>query len=361
MKLFKCQSCGNLVYFENTTCEMCSHRLGFLPGAQIITALEPLDEGWTALEPPGGTFRQCDNAQYEVCNWLIGGDQPAGRLCVACEHNHTIPDVNEPEHFAAWRKIEIAKHQLFYQLLRLDLPMPTRDENPEGGLAFDFLAEPADPKAPHVMTGHDNGLITLALKEADDIERTKLREAMGEPYRTLLGHFRHEIGHFYWDQLVRDGGQLAACRAVFGDDSLDYEAALKKHYAEGVPANWQEHFISAYATTHPWEDFAETWAHYLHIVDTLETARAFGIRVRPRVTDDPELMAEIDFDAYHAKDARTLVDNWLPLTFAVNSLNRSMGQPDLYPFILSEPVVAKLEFIHQLVQGKLPVAQKAAA
>ena len=360
MKLFKCQSCGNLVYFDNTTCEVCSHRLGFIPERTTISALEPLDEGWSALETPGQNWRQCDNAQYGVCNWLIP-EGSAARLCLACMHNHIIPDVDRHESFAAWQKIEVAKHQLFYQLLRLGLPTPTRIDDPVGGLAFDFLAEPEDASQPHVMTGHNNGLITLALREADDAERIRLRDAMGEPYRTLLGHFRHETGHFYWNLLVRDGGRLDACRAVFGDDSQDYAAALRRHYAEGVPPDWQGRFVSAYATTHPWEDFAETWAHYLHIVDTLETARAFGIRVRPRVTDDPELMAEIDFDAYHAGDARTLVDNWLPLTFAVNSLNRSMGQPDLYPFILSAPVVEKLEFIHRLVQGTLPAEQRQAA
>ena len=178
-----------------------------------------------------------------------------------------------------WRKLEAAKHRLFYTLLRLNLPIETRNENPEG-LAFDFLADQPAQSGPKVMTGHDNGLITIALAEADDAERERRRTAMGEPYRTLLGHFRHEVGHYYWDRLVRDEGRLDPCRAVFGDDSQDYEQALQRHYAEGAPANWQENFVSAYATTHPWEDFAETWAHYLHIVDTLEMAGAFGVQRR---------------------------------------------------------------------------------
>jgi hypothetical protein len=216
-------------------------------------------------------------------------------------------------------------------------------------LVFDFLAE--DPGTPKVLTGHENGLITLNINEADDAQREKIRKQMGEPYRTLLGHFRHEVGHYFWDVLVRDGGHLAECREVFGDETADYNDALKVHYAEGPMANWQEHFISAYATSHPWEDFAETWAHYLHIVDTLETAHAFGMRIRPRVVKSPELQAVMDFDPYQARDFDTIIEAWLPLTFAMNSLSRSMGQADLYPFILSSDAIRKLGFIHKLVHA----------
>ncbi len=203
------------------------------------------------------------------------------------------------------------------------------------------------------MTGHDNGLITIALAEADDAEREKRRAAMGEPYRTLLGHFRHEVGHYYWDRLVRDGGRLDACRAVFGDDSQDYDQALQRHYAEGAPANWQENYVHQRLCDHaPWEDFAETWAHYLHIVDTLEMAGAFGVRVDPSSTTDGELEASVDFDPYKAGDVQQLIDAWLPLTFALNSLNRGMGQADLYPFVLSPAVIEKLGFIHHLVHAR---------
>jgi hypothetical protein len=211
-----------------------------------------------------------------------------------------------------------------------------------------------------VLTGHDEGVITLALSEADDAERERRRTAMGEPYRTLLGHVRHETGHHYWDLLVRDAGRLEECRAVFGDDSQDYNAALQAHYANGAPANWREGFVSAYATAHPWEDFAETWAHYLHIIDTLEMAGAFGIKLRPQVSDNGSvgevaaaqvLAAEVDFDPYAAASVETLIDAWLPLTYAMNSLNRCMGAADLYPFVLSEPAIAKLGFVHRLVRG----------
>ena len=171
------------------------------------------------------------------------------------------------------------------------------------------------------MTGHDNGLVTIALAEADDAERERRRAAMGEPYRTLLGHFRHEVGHYYWDRLVRDEGRLDQCRAVFGDDSQDYEQALQRHYNEGAPANWQENYVSAYATTHPWEDFAETWAHYLHIVDTLEMAGSFGVSVDPKLDHSGELEGEVDFNVYKVGNPQQLVDVWLPLTFALNSLS----------------------------------------
>jgi hypothetical protein len=202
------------------------------------------------------------------------------------------------------------------------------------------------------MTGHDNGLITLAVREADDVVREKVRSEMGEPYRTLLGHFRHESGHYFWDRLVAtDPARLEACRGLFGDDQADYGEALKKHYGEGAPANWQNDFVSMYATMHPWEDFAETWAHYLHIVDTLETAAAFGIKVKPRRARGA-LAASVDFDPYRASNMDMLINAWLPVEFATNSMNRSMGQMDLYPFVLSPKVIEKLGFIHALTHAE---------
>jgi hypothetical protein len=183
---------------------------------------------------------------------------------------------------------------------------------------------------------------------------------MGEPYRTLLGHFRHEIGHYFWDRLI--GGnqkKRAAFRACFGDERADYAAALARHYAQGAPPGWQDEFVSAYAASHPWEDFAETCAHYLHIVDTLETARAFGVRIAPRVARG-ELLAVVDFDSHNAGSITQLIDAWLPIAFAVNSLNRSMGQPDLYPFVLAPRTIEKLGFIHVLTH-KTPARKQAAA
>ena len=348
MKLFTCQHCAQLLFFENHRCEKCGHTLGYLPETSTLSALEPEGEAWRALASETGRFRLCANAEHGACNWLVPADS-GDALCAACRHNRTIPDLSKPENLELWRKLEVAKHRLFYTLIRLNLPLVTRQEDPEHGLAFDFLEDPPAATGPKVLTGHDNGVITVALKEADDAEREKMRAEMGEPYRTLLGHFRHEVGHHFWDVLVRDGGQLEACRAIFGDDSQDYGEALKRHYAEGAPANWPENFISAYATSHPWEDFAETWAHYLHIIDTVETASTYGLRIDPRADKTGALEARIDFDPHAAPDIEAIMDAWMPLTFAMNSLNRSMGLVDAYPFVISPAVIKKLGFIHQLV------------
>ncbi|MDB5379638.1 MAG: putative cytosolic protein [Rubritepida sp.] len=354
MRLYKCQNCGQVLHFENTLCVKCQATLGYLPEANVLSALDPAEQqgDFTAKAQPG-TYRFCDNVVNGACNWLVPAEGPQ-RFCLACRHNRTIPDLSDPVNGERWQKIEVAKRRAFYSFIRLGLPLANREEDPQG-LAFDFLAD-APEVGTQVMTGHDEGLITLALIEADDAERVKRRSAMGEPYRTLLGHFRHESGHYFWDRLVRDGGRLEDCRAVFGDDSQDYEAALQHHYDQGPPADWQEHFVSAYATAHPWEDFAETWAHYLHIVDTLEMARSLGMEIAPRADQTGDLSTEVAFDPYRSTDIEALMDAWVPLTVAVNSLNRSMGIPDLYPFVLSPAVVAKLGFIQSLTHGGVPRA-----
>jgi hypothetical protein len=360
MKLFKCQHCEQLLYFENTVCERCSHRLGFIPDIMNLSALEQKGDAWRTLAVDKKVYRFCANAEFNVCNWMIEAGSPDA-YCTACRHNRTIPDTGVQENLIAWQKIEVAKHRLFYTLMKLNLPLDERNENGGERLAFDFLASPPHVGGPRVMTGHDNGLITLALEEADDAEREKRRTTMHEPYRTLLGHFRHEVGHYFWDLLVRDGGLVEDCRKIFGDEREDYGAALQAYYANGAPPNWQDNFISAYATSHPWEDFAETWAHYLHIVDTLEMARAFGMYVHPRLARPGELDAQVDFDPYTVRDPMPLIETWIPFSNALNSLNRTMGLMDIYPFILSPPVVEKLSAIHDLIHGnKLPVREEKA-
>ena len=355
MKLFECQNCHQPLYFENTLCERCGHRLGYLPDVGTLSALDPTDHDgvWSALATSEPLYKFCANADLDACNWMLPADS-ADTHCAACRHNRTIPDLSDTANLTRWRKLELAKHHLFYTLTNLKLPLQSRIDNPEEGLAFDFLTDTvaADGTVTPVLTGHANGLITINVAEADDAEREKRRTEMGEPYRTLLGHFRHESGHYIWDRLVRDDpALLERFRALVGDERQDYGEALKRHYADGAPADWQANFVSTYATAHPWEDFAETWAHYLHIVDTLETARAFGLRVRPRITEGAELEAEVDFNPHKARRIEDLIDLWLPLTYAVNSLNRSMGQPDLYPFILSAAVIEKLGFMNGMVRG----------
>jgi hypothetical protein len=345
MKLFVCESCSNLVYFENRSCESCGSKLGYDPMSNEMRASRTGNNG-VASDRPEGQLRFCRNAEYDACNWLVEPDS-SDDLCACCRHNRTIPDLTDNLNLARWQKLELAKHHLFYGLLRLRLPVETRQENPEFGLAFDILV--GSPEGV-VLTGHQDGVITLNLAEADDAIREKLRTDLGEPYRTLLGHFRHEIGHYYWDRLVRDGGRLDAFRTCFGDERLDYDQALKTYYTEGPPPDWREQFVSAYASAHPWEDFAETWAHYLHIVDTLEMAGSFGMRVDPVVTEDLAYSAEVDPDPRAADDIDALIRRWLPIAGAVNSINRCMGQPDLYPFVLTSAVIRKLGFVNELIR-----------
>jgi hypothetical protein len=352
MKLFKCDHCKQLLHFENQRCENCSHRLGYLPESSTLSALEPRGNLWRALASPARRrYRFCENAEPSGCNWLVAADSPE-TFCTACRHNRTIPDLTVTENLTRWRKLEFAKRRMFYSLIRLGLPLANRVDDPAEGLVFDFLAETPALGAREVVTGHDHGLITINLKEADDAEREKLRNAMGETYRTLLGHFRHEIGHYFWDRLVRDGGKVERFRQVFGDERRDYGEALQAHYAAGPPPDWPAHYITHYASAHPWEDFAETWAHYLHIVDTLEMACAFRLRVQSATGSRADLRATLNFDPYQAADVDNLIQAWLPLAIAVNGINRCMGEPDLYPFILSPAVIPKLSFIHELVHDK---------
>lgn len=294
----------------------------------------------------------CANyAQHAVCNWMVhaADDRP---FCPACRLNRTIPDLAVEGNIDLWRSLETEKHRLIYSLLRLGLPVVGQDEDP-GGLAFDFLTDTESPFSERgkVLTGHADGLITINIKEADPAERERMRGKLNEPYRTTLGHFRHESGHYYWNRLIRGTPWLEECRRLFGDDTLDYGEALERHYRNGAPAGWQERFISSYATMHPWEDWAETWAHYLHIVDTLETAWQFGIGSRPKVGDDAREAVRHDLDPYREANINTLVDHWLPLTFALNSLNRSVGHAHAYPFVLSPVAIEKLGFVHRVVRG----------
>jgi hypothetical protein len=346
MRLFKCQACGQAIYFENRFCGSCGHALGYLPITGELAALEPEGDHFAALTRKRPMVRYCENIEYDGCNWLVAADGEA-QFCLACRHNHTIPDLSIDENLFRWQKMEVAKHRLFYTLIALKLPLKNLTDDPEHGLAFDFPTD--DPEQASILTGHDSGLITINLNEADDAYRENLRHSMGEPYRTLLGHFRHEVGHYFWDLLVRDAGRLDECRAVFGDEREDYAAALERHYAQGAPPDWQGNFISAYATAHPWEDFAESWAHYMHIVDTLETAGSFGLRLNPMATKNKALRANLDLDPHHAASVTPLIEAWLPLTFALNNLNRSMGYSDMYPFILSEPVIRKMQYIHEII------------
>lgn len=341
MRVYTCDHCRNPLYFENSQCLHCGRAVGFDPVTSSIMTLAGADG-----RPTGqGGYRYCKNAEFGTCNWLLPASS-ASSFCLACGLNRVIPALNSDTNRQRWKNLEVAKHRLIYSLLQLHLPFRVDKEGQAETLIFDFMADV--PNGEHVMTGHDNGVITINIEEADEAQRVRHKLDLGERYRTLLGHFRHESGHFYWDVLINDEPCLNDFRRLFGDERTDYGTALAAYYAQGPKANWNQRYISPYATSHPWEDWAETWAHYLHMMDTLETAWAFGIRVDPvELDDDAGIRASIRKTPYEVKDFDWLVKRWLPLCFAVNSLNRSMGHADFYPFILSAAVVEKLRFIHE--------------
>ena len=359
MKLFTCANCGQVLFFENTLCERCGHRLAYLPESNVLSALDPPPDQanaipteqteFTALAPEAGSdrYRLCANyVRHDVCNWAVPIDSESP-FCLSCALNDVIPDIDAPEAKLAWGRLEAAKRRLLYSLLAFGLPIEPRSAGEGHGLAFSFKSSSATEA---VFTGHNEGLITINIAEADDPFREKTRQQLGEPYRTLLGHFRHEIGHYYWDRLIKNQRSIEPFRTLFGDETADYAEAQKQHYETGPPAEWAQRFVSAYASMHPWEDWAETFAHYLHIVDTLETARTYGLALKPRAASGAPL-PDLTARRLHFDDFDDLISAWFPLTNALNSLNRSMGLADLYPFILSEPAIAKLRFVHDIIEN----------
>jgi hypothetical protein len=350
MKIFHCDHCGHLLFFENTECVSCGHRVAYLPDLQLVGSLDAVDaDTWRSPLPQAvREYRLCQNYKIEsVCNWAVATDDD-NPLCQSCRITRTIPNLAEPAHRSAWYRLEAAKRRLLFTLIELGLPVATRLDDPERGLTYDFLAD-AGPVSGPVLTGHARGVITVNIAEADDAERERRRTAMHEPYRTLLGHMRHESGHYYWDRLIADTPELDEFRSLFGDERADYAAALSAYYEGGAPADWQQRFVSAYASAHPWEDWAETWAHYLHMVDTLETAAACGLSLRPRRRDEPALLETPQPVSQQPAAFERLIDSWFPLTYVVNNLNRGLGLADAYPFILSAPAIAKLRFVDDVV------------
>jgi hypothetical protein len=352
MQLFHCDHCGHLVFFENSLCLNCEHELAYLPDLAVLGSLEPAEEGlWRSpLERARGRlYRLCANYHgVNVCNWALP-QHDTNTLCISCRLTRVIPDLSKPGHREAWYRLEVAKRRLIYSLSQLKLPITGKAADPERGLAFELLADPEQPGQPRVLTGHSNGVIVINVAEADDAQREARRQQLHEPYRTLLGHFRHEIGHYYWDRLIAGTDDLAAFRELFGDEQQDYAQSLQRHYEAGPPADWQQNHVSAYASTHPWEDWAESWAHYLHMTDTLETAAAFGMRLAPRRRGDPALRADVHLQG--SASFERMIEDWYPLTYALNSLNRGLGLPDSYPFVLSTKVIEKLRFIHATIEA----------
>lgn len=347
MRVFHCDHCGQLLFFENVNCVRCGRALAYVPELHDVASLDAAGGNQWTSPLSGETFRLCENySKQSVCNWALPASDP-NTLCRACRLTRTIPDLSKPGNDRLWYLLEVAKRRLIYTLYQLRLPLQNRLEDPAQGLVFDFMGDPDDPSLPRVMTGHAEGVITVNIAEADDAERVRRRVELGESYRTLLGHFRHEIGHYYWDRLVRGTEHLEPFRALFGDERADYDAALHRHY-QAAPVGWENDFVSAYATMHPWEDWAETWAHYLHMVDTLETAAACGISLAPRRSDEPTLKKVADPVAGPVSFER-MSDSWGAITYVLNNLNRGLGTGDAYPFVLSTRALEKLRFVHDLI------------
>jgi hypothetical protein len=359
MKTFNCV-CGELTFFENVTCVVCGRELGFLQDALTLSSLEPAENGlFKAMGSKDGKllYKKCQNyAKESVCNWMIPVGTSSGEkedsFCVSCRLNQTIPDLSREQNHHLWLRMESAKRRLVYSLLHFKLPVAGKVADPQQGLAFAFLENQTNPdgSVSNVLTGHEDGLITLNIAEADDSVREKIRASMGEPIRTLLGHFRHEIGHYYWDRLVRGSKFIDTFRTLFGNEEADYGEALKKYYATGAPANWQDNYISAYATSHPWEDWAESWAHFMHVQDTLEMANDFAL-VGKSVRLDPNAAARKLRSSGEQITFEGIIQEWSDLTIALNCINRCMGISDVYPFVLSSASIKKLGFIFEVISS----------
>jgi hypothetical protein len=351
VKTFHCTACQALIFFENSQCLNCGRALAFDVDKMSMVTLQTAGEGlWRQVSeqaPDDAVYRLCANyTEHAVCNWAIRADKPE-TLCRSCGLTHTIPDLSNPANHEGWAKLETAKRRLLYAILSLKLPLASKVEDQTAGLEFNFLSDVVTPNGDQsrVLTGHDDGSITINVAEADDVYRESQRQHQREPYRTVLGHFRHEIGHFYWDRLIANSPRLDQFRELFGDERADYQQALKQHYEEGAPANWPDNFISAYATTHPWEDWAESWAHVMHIVDALETAQAVGLSVKPARRDEPALSIPAKPPQGRVDDFDQLIREWSSLTYVLNNLTRGLGLADAYPFVITTPVIEKLRFV----------------
>lgn len=378
MKTFKC-SCKDqqILFFESSHCTACDRTVGINGNFDKV---EPYDfdiksgQYFIAAQPKI-RYQKCDNhAEYQACNGMVNmntfvpSEIEGEVLCFGCRFNEIIPDLSVVEHIPLWIKMETAKRRAIYTLKALSLPLLNTNQNPESGLSFDFTTDrdvtdhfvSTLKNYEAVFTGHDSGHITINLAEANEVARSQTKLAMGERYRTLLGHFRHELGHYYFGKLILGFPEKhALCKQYFGDDELDYQEALDIHYKNGSPENWSENFISEYATMHPYEDWAETWAHYMHIMDTLETAKHFNITGSTSENlDDTEKVEDLNLPQgasfFSAQTSISgILDTWIDFAVILNSLNRSMGLNDAYPFVLTDSVRTKLSFIHHAIHDRL--------
>ncbi len=330
MKTGRCR-CGNRIFFNNHRCLTCDAVLGHCLPCGSLTSFSD-DKQSSICDTCGTVVHACTNQSHGVCNSF---NKSPNTLCRFCEFTSVIPPLKQPESVRRWAMMESAKRRLLSQLEDLSLPPFIDDVQQTHPLSFEFLENSVDAcgQTKNVTTGHEHGLITINLAEADSVHRERLRVDLGEPQRTLIGHMRHEIGHYIdWSWACR----MAAdeYRALFGDpDSIDYSEAMKRHYDEGPPSNWANHYVSAYATMHPWEDFAETVNVYLDIMAIATTATELG-------------QSELDLSA--TADAGQLVSSVLKIVVEVSEYNFDLGLMPLLPERIPPAVIEKLAYVHAL-------------
>ena len=333
--------CGFVVFFESHVCDRCGTALGFHSPSLEFLAIED-----RATVVDGQRWVMC--AQWDWgCNWLLDERDESAR-CFSCRLDRRRPAPDDTMAMEKLGETGFAKRRLLVQLMELGLPIVPFYER-EGGLGFDLVSSRSSNE--RVIIGHANGIITIDLAETLDDHRERLRVVLGEPYRTMLGHFRHEIGHYYQQVLVSEDPLLSECRALFGDERASYADAIDRHYRLGPPDEWPASYISSYATMHPWEDFAECFAHYLHITGTLATAARGALRLDAARSAGVVPADIVPDTSYADRSIEEMLEDWRWVSLLFNRINRSMGKDDLYPFTLVPPVVEKLAFIHRVVTG----------
>lgn len=330
MRTFLC-SCGNELFFQSVTCLNCNRDTGMCATCQQVVPMEVQNDGRILCgnEHCGVEVRRCDNGvEHHFCNRLApAGEDSKKGLCDFCVTTRVIPDLDVAGNIDRWKDLEIAKQRVLYMLDVIGLPFRQRSRFGMPALTFQFKADGVLP----VATGHAGGCITINIKEADSVQREITRKRFNEPQRTLVGHFRHELGHYYWERLIKPRA-IESFRRRFGNERLNYKAAIGQYYKNGPRPDWSKHFVSAYASMHPWEDFAESFGTWLDMFSVVDTACHFSI-----IQHDG-----MNFEA--------MLETYLRVGVIANEFNRDMGLPDLVPEVFNTVVLEKLKFIHQLAQ-----------
>ena len=327
-------ACGAPVFFDSNECKACQRKIAFNPATLRFHPLEQVSNNVSSIDVEP-SWHLCENGvHYDVCNWLRPSSAES-KLCFACQFNRYIPNLSRANNTRLWRVLELNKRHLLLNLITLGIPCINSWNAPNEGFLFDFLEDFRDgiEEGTFVTTGYAGGIITINILEAEPLSRVAQQQASNEVYRTVLGHMRHEIGHHFFQCIKGDQMLHSNFEQKFGSSSLDYNNALAEFYASGPDVNWSEYCITAYASAHPMEDWAETWSHYLHIYDALDTAFNFGL-----VSENPNVLS------IHDK-----ISHWRQFSVALNEMNRSMGMSDIYPFVINAQVEDKLAFVEKAI------------